>query len=108
MMKINTLIELDEALNQSKGKHIIKISTSSCLPCRMIDPFLEEFVIEYPEITFYSVVADTAEEAQDIGIKLRAINISTVPTFIILEDGTEKRVSGAFSKTKLKEVLGLT
>ena len=105
---INTLQELEDTLSQTQGKHIIKISNSSCIPCKMINPFVEEFSTEYPDVSFYSVVADTTEEAQAIGVKLRSLRVSSVPTFIILDDSVESRVSGAFSKTKLKESLNLT
>ena len=104
---INNLEELEGVLAQTDGKHIIKISNKSCIPCRAINPFYEEFSEEFLAVTFYSIVADQVEDEHAIGVKLRSIRVSTVPTFIILDDGVETRVSGAFSKTKLKEALNL-
>lgn len=104
---INNLEELEGALTQTDGKHIIKISNKSCIPCKAINPFYEEFSEEFTDVTFYSIVADEVEDDHAVGVKLRSLRVSTVPTFIILDDGEESRVSGAFSKTKLKEALNL-
>lgn len=70
-----------------------------CLPCRMMDPVIEELAEEFKDkvivrklnTDLYRTVADT-------------LNISGIPTYIIFKDGKEVwRNAGAISKKKLNE-----
>ena len=105
VISITTLEEFEKAIQDDQA--YIKVSTTTCAPCKMMNPLFEKVSDESEEGSFYSVEVDTvtpelAKYAQDV------LNISTVPVFFKYASGTQdKRVSGAFPKTQLVSKLDI-
>lgn len=60
-----------------------------CGPCKMVAPMFEQFTVEYPDIDFYKVDVDEAEEVA------ATCGIQAMPTFQFFKGGM-----------KIAEVLG--
>lgn len=80
-MVIKTLSSLQEIPNDTKC--IIDCHATWCGPCKRIAPFFNEISTTYTDIVFLKVdiddVADITEE----------FNISSVPTFLYINNGKE-------------------
>lgn len=105
VIKLTTLEEFEKAIQDEQA--FIKVSTTTCAPCKMMNPLFDK-IAEEADGTFYSVEVDTAdanlsEYAKD------TLSITTVPTFFRFSKGVpDKRVSGAFPKTQLVSKLDIT
>ena len=74
-----------------KGNVIVDFYTSSCGPCKAMNPILEEISKEYDHITVAKVnVANNPDMTQMFGIM-------SVPTVIFLKDSQVRHVSHGFS-----------
>lgn len=105
VITLNTLEELQEALQNEEV--FIKVSSSTCAPCKMMSPLFEKVSEEASSGDFYSIEVDsvTSELAQ---YAQNVLSISTVPVFFKYTSGTQdKRVSGAFPKTQLVSKLDI-
>ena len=98
VISINTLEEFEKAIQDEQA--FIKVSTTTCAPCKMMSPLFEKVSDESEEVD--TVTPELAKYAQDV------LNISTVPVFFKYASGTQdKRVSGAFPKTQLVSKLDI-
>lgn len=103
-----TVIQIDSTNYQTTveqaGKVIVKVSSPTCAPCKMMTPIFGKVAEESSGATFaaFEVVTD---EDQALA---RSLKISSVPVFIVYEDGEiTSQIVGAFPSTALKTKLGL-
>lgn len=79
-------------------KEVLKFSASWCGPCKALSMTLEDIDD-----------LDTVVQEIDIDYELdlaATYNIRSVPTLVVLQDGTEvRRKTGALNKTQLKEFI---
>lgn len=70
-----------------------------CQPCKMMEPIIEKFKEENPNIIVEKV---NTEEQIDLAV---SYNINVLPTFVLLDDNNEevKRHLGVLNPVKLKE-----
>jgi len=90
MKELKTLKEFEK--HKQKNKFVLLDFTAAwCRPCQGIAPLLEEIKDEYKDVLFLKVDVDKFQELCD------DYNVSSMPTFILLEEGEIKgeRVSGA-------------
>ena len=64
-----------------KGKSFLLFSASWCNPCKKIKPIIKEMVEDIKDLNIYEVDIDKNKELVDY------YNISSVPSFILIEDG---------------------
>lgn len=92
-----------EATSQS-GKVIVKVSSPTCGPCKMMSPLFEKLSKEVEDISFcaFEVISDEDQ------VLARSLNVSSVPAFLVYEDNVlTNQFSGAFPGTVLKTKLGI-
>ena len=104
---IDTLEEFLEEVHQL-GTFVVKVSTSTCGPCKMMAPIFEKVSEEDHE---YSVgfLSISPEDSAELSTYARTeLKISSVPTFIVFKDGAVvNQFSGALPLTSFKARLGL-
>ena len=92
-----------EAINQS-GKVIVKVSSPTCGPCKMMTPLFEKISKEVEDVQFcaFEVTSD------DDQVLARSLNVSSVPAFLIYENNVlTNQFAGAFPGAILKTKLGI-
>lgn len=80
---------------------IIDFYADWCGPCKMMDPIMKDFRDKYPDFEVEKVDIDkNMNMAQEF-------NISSVPTFVLLNDENEivKTYEGAMPLSKLEEFI---
>ena len=84
----------------SKGKVLVDVFGTWCMPCKQLAPLLEEVSNEIKNIKFYKLDVDKSPDtAQEYEIR-------GIPTLILFQDGKEvKRITGVTSKEDLKKQL---
>lgn len=89
-----------EMLELSKTKLVVvDFFAVWCGPCKMVAPMFEEFVSEYPDIEFYKVDVD---EAEDVAA---TCGIQAMPTFQFFKGGNKiDEVRGA-DINKIKQLM---
>lgn len=93
--------EITKLKEVEKTNSLVKIGTGFCGPCKLVEDNLKQLEAEYPEIKFYLV---DAEEAEDM---VEELGIRNVPTLIRYRDGVETgRRVGMMTKEQLKEFIG--
>lgn len=86
---------LDDVL-RSENLVLIDFWAEWCGPCLMMNPVIEEFAGQNPEICVAKVNADTNGEI------VKKFNIRGLPQFLLLKEGIEiKRHAGPMTKTDL-------
>lgn len=96
---MKTLNEYQELLSQS-GKHIIKVSTSWCGPCRTLKATINELDDSIKNL-FIEIDADEVDDDLTQQLKVRS-----VPTLIFYDGDKEyARLIGAVSKNKILETI---
>jgi thioredoxin 1 len=79
-------------------RHILYFTADWCNPCKRTKPFAEELIAEGAKIQFID-----ADSQLDM---IKNFNVSTVPTFILIEDGKEiNRMTGGKTKDQLEQFL---
>lgn len=104
---IENSLQYQEMLEDLENKNIIKITSSTCAPCKMMTPLFEKLASEETniKIKYYSLVGD---QNGDLTSLVKNLGINSVPVFLIIESGAIiKRVGGAMPLSKLKESLGV-
>lgn len=67
--------------SMADGTAIFMATASWCGQCKAIAPFVEQMILKYPEVRFYSYDVDKAEDiAQELGAR-------QMPTFTVFKDG---------------------
>lgn len=92
--------EIKEIAEIDKSNSIVKIGTAFCGPCGLVAQNLKALEPDFPEIKFYEV---DAEEAEDL---VSELGIRNVPTLIRYKDGIEAaRRVGMATTDQLKEFI---
>lgn len=80
---------------------LMHFTANWCQPCNMMKPMIESIVSDRDDIEYIVVdVDENVETAQDYEIK-------SIPTFILFNGEEAVRVTGAMTKDKFLESLGL-
>ncbi len=98
---LNTVKNNDFSAALASSKAFVDFNATWCGPCRMVAPIVDELADEYDDkVDFYAVdVDDNPKIAADFGV-------SSIPTLVLLENGTEKgRIVGFRPKDALKEFI---
>lgn len=99
MKEIKTKAEFTENNN---GHVLLKIGSSCCGPCKMVEQTLSDIESSYPGVKFLVIDADECDE--DL---LDGFNVRNIPTLIYFRDGVEtERTVGLQTKEQIKEKLG--
>lgn len=77
-------------------------ATDWCMPCQKLKPVIEEMANDYPNINFFYVDVDTAN---DIAVKHKISSVPTVKLFINSEE--KKTIYGLMPKSAYKRELDL-
>ena len=80
-------------------RHTLYFTADWCNPCKKVKPIVEELNRD-SAVKFQFIDVD-----QEIEMA-KNMNVRSVPTFIVIEDGSEvKRVSGAQTREQLQELM---
>ncbi len=80
-------------------KHILYFTADWCNPCKRVKPIVEELNRD-SAVKFQFIDVDQETEMA------KNMNVRSVPTFIVIEDGSEvKRVTGAQTREQLQELM---
>ena len=80
-------------------KNVFYFTADWCQPCQKVKPIIEEMKKEGFE--FQMIDADYEQSL------VERFKVSSIPTFILLEDGKElSRVTGAKTRDELEEFIG--
>jgi thioredoxin 1 len=93
IVNVKTLEEYSQYL-KCNTYVVANFSASFCKPCKEISPFIEELVVNYPNIRFLKIDIEDASEISD------SHNITSIPYFkfykneneIISYCGTDKKI----------------
>lgn len=99
MKEIKTIEEFDEATQ--KGKVLVDFYAEWCAPCKMIAPELEK--INNTNDGFEIVKADVTE----LQATSQKYGVSSVPTFILFEDGEKVDQFSGANLDVIKQKLGI-
>lgn len=104
-----SVIQIDSTNYQTTveqtGKVIVKVSSSTCAPCKVMTPIFKKLAEEFDGVTTFAAFEVVSNEDQALA---RSLNISSVPVFIVYENGEiTSQIVGAFPSTALKTKLGL-
>lgn len=81
---------------------LLHFTAEWCQPCKMMKPVIAEIIEENPDLEYVAVDIDNNK---DLALQY---DVMGVPTFIIEQDDIiTNRVSGAMTKGKFVEALGL-
>lgn len=78
---------------------VIDFFAKWCGPCKMISPKIEELAKEYPDVVFLKVDVDECEEIAS------EYDISSMPTFVFVKNGSKLDTFSGANFEKLKETL---
>lgn len=87
-------------------KAIIKVSTSTCGPCKAVAPLFKAIAEEHPEANFYELFPEKSTELSNHA--RFTLQITGVPAFFVYEEGAlTNRFSAALPKSQLMAKFGL-
>jgi thioredoxin 1 len=79
---------------------ILYFTADWCNPCKRVRPIVDELNREQTKVKFQIIDVDDEIEMA------RNCNVSSIPTFIVIENGTEKaRATGAQTKDQLEALM---
>jgi len=82
----------------TSGTAVLDFGSRSCRPCKVMEPFLESVLSEYPDIKLVKI---DVEEEPGVASKFE---IRGIPHLVFLQSGEEKgRLSGGHGSKRLKE-----
>jgi len=98
-------VSLEEFLNESKSNPdtllVIDFKASWCGPCKMLTPFMEELVPNYPDVKFYVIDSDD-DETEEI---VDHFGIKALPTIIYLKNGEVVATVLGVDKQKIEDTI---
>ena len=81
-------------------KQVYYFTADWCGPCKKVRPIVEELSRDQAEVKFQIIDVDSEGEFA------RRFEVKSIPTFILIEDGTQiKRITGAQTKTDLEKFI---
>jgi thioredoxin 1 len=94
------VVEIQDIDVLQTGNHLVEFYAPSCMPCRMMQPVLEEISKEFLDVKISKVeVTKNPQASQFYGVM-------SVPTIMILKDSKIKEVTkGLQSKATIKAML---
>lgn len=100
MKRINSKIEFDNLISNSKKPVFVKFTASWCGPCKMMIPIIEQASEKFKEIEFVEIDVDDSD-----GLAEKYF-ISSVPTMMIFKKGEiVDKISGAIPYDRLESFL---
>jgi thioredoxin 1 len=92
----------EEIVRNSEKLMIIDFYAEWCEPCQMLAPILTELDKMFPDVEFFKVNVDEAEEFATVN------GIQSIPTLLFYRDGEVKeRVVGVTSLEKLSKIINI-
>jgi thioredoxin 1 len=83
---------------------VIDLFMTSCAPCKVLSPIIDQLQEQYPTVTFRKVDVNTSEGAQFAG----KFGVRKAPTVLFLDDdgnSVSPNLVGVIDKTKYQETL---
>lgn len=104
IIEIQSSDQFQTDIVQNTNKSIVKVSTSTCAPCKALAPLFKKLSDEVEEVSFFSLTPES-DELQGLA---KELNITTVPTILVYENGAlTNTVRGMAPLAVLKERLGI-
>jgi thioredoxin 1 len=92
--------EITNVASIQKGNVLLDFYTSTCAPCKMMAPALEEIAKEFTNLTVAKVEVTRSPDVSQM------FGVMSVPTVILLADSKVKEMSCGFSsKENLKSMV---
>jgi thioredoxin 1 len=74
-----------EFFNNLEGKTLLHFTASWCTPCRLMEPYMAEFLGDNPKVNYIKIDVDDADNSEMVN----EFAIKSVPTLFSFE-GTQK------------------
>lgn len=104
IIEIQSVDQFQSDVVKNTNKSIVKISTSTCAPCKALAPLFNKISEETENVSFFSLTP----ESDDLQTLAKELNITTVPTMLVYENGVvTNTVRGMAPLAVLKERLGV-
>ena len=98
MLNISSVVEFSD--NSKESVCAVKFGAEWCAPCRLVEKTFSKLESEFDSIKFMTLDVDNVPEIT------KQFKIRSVPTILILKDGTEvQRICGVSLIEPLRKVL---
>lgn len=102
-MELSDIGDLYERLAMDKimtGKTVIKVGAEWCKPCKRMSSYMTDIIADNPEIRFYNVDVDDAEEIYEF------LGVVKIPSIVIYINGEMiNKHEGELSEEKFRELI---
>ncbi len=101
MIKVNNAASFnEEVINEAEKTVLVDFYAEWCMPCKMMEPVLEQFSKENQEV---KVVKVNVDESQDLAQKY---NVMSIPTLYVFKKGqVQKQMMGVKTQQALEEAV---
>jgi thioredoxin 1 len=101
MIKVNNAASFnEEVINEAEKTVLVDFYAEWCIPCKMMEPVLEQFSKENQEV---KVVKVNVDESQDLAQKY---NVMSIPTLYVFKKGqVQKQMMGVKTQQALEEAV---
>ncbi|XP_048359165.1 thioredoxin-like [Sphaerodactylus townsendi] len=97
---IGSLVEFNTELESAVGKLVVvDFSATWCGPCKMIKPFFHSLIEKYPDVIFFEIDVD---DAQDVAAHC---DVKCMPTFQFYKNKEKVHEFSGANKEKLEETI---